>query len=199
MRPHPATYPRTQDRTPEPAHHPPRKTLKQHARTPQAPHTHPSACVHRKPQCPHAPIRPKVPPTAGHRVPPLCTPTATTYGPALQSEPLGLPRGRTRPHPLPPLRGPQPQAPRADRNPSRTPPASHPSFFGPFTGTLRPRTPHTQHNTPSGHTGEQEPSCPGHRTRKTTHRAGTPVNRSKVAQDTAQARQHTKHANRGVA
>ena len=42
-----------------------------------------------------------------------------------------------------------------------------------------------QLNTPSGHTGEQEPSGPGHRTSKTTHRAGTPVNRSQVAQNTA--------------
>ena len=44
-----------------------------------------------------------------------------------------------------------------------------------------------QHNTPSGHTSEQEPNGPGHRTSKTTHQAGTPVNRSRVAQDTAQA------------
>ena len=42
-----------------------------------------------------------------------------------------------------------------------------------------------QHNAPSGHTGEQEPSGPGHRTSKATHRAGTLVNRSQVAQDTA--------------
>ena len=42
-----------------------------------------------------------------------------------------------------------------------------------------------QNNTPSGHTGEQEPSGPGHRTREAKHRAGTPVNRSQVAQDTA--------------
>ena len=48
-----------------------------------------------------------------------------------------------------------------------------------------PRTPHTQHNTSSGHTGEQEPSGPGHRTSKATHQAGTPVNRSQVAQDAA--------------
>ena len=40
-------------------------------------------------------------------------------------------------------------------------------------------------NTPSRHPGEQEPSGPGHRTRKATHRACTPVNRSQVAQDTA--------------
>ena len=54
-----------------------------------------------------------------------------------------------------------------------------------WTGAKWARTPHTQHNTPSGHTGEQEPSGPGHRTRKATHRARTPVNRSQVAQDTA--------------
>ena len=59
-----------------------------------------------------------------------------------------------------------------------------------------PRTPHTQHNTPSGHTVEQEPSGPGHRTRKTTHRAGTPVNESQVAQDTAHATQPAERAHR---
>ena len=51
-------------------------------------------------------------------------------------------------------------------------------------------------NAPSGHTGEQEPSGPRHRTRHTTHRAGTPVNRSQVAQDTAQAKQRTERAHR---
>ena len=59
-----------------------------------------------------------------------------------------------------------------------------------------PRKPHRQHSTPSGHTGEQEPSGAGHRTRNTTHRAGTPVNRSQVAGDTAQAKQRTKRAHR---
>ena len=53
-----------------------------------------------------------------------------------------------------------------------------------------------QHNTQSGHTGEQEPSDPGHRTRNTTHRAGTLVNRSQVAQDTAHAKQGTERAHR---
>ena len=48
----------------------------------------------------------------------------------------------------------------------------------------------------AGHTGEQEPSGPGHRTRNTTPRAGTPVNRSQVAQDTAHATQHTERAHR---
>ena len=62
------------------------------------------------------------------------------------------------------------------------------------TGAKWPRTPHTHNNTPSGHTSEQEPSGPGHRTRNTTHRAGTPVNRSQVAQDTAHAKQHTERA-----
>ena len=51
-------------------------------------------------------------------------------------------------------------------------------------------------NTPGGHTGEQEPRGPGPDTRNTTHRAGTPVNRSQVARDTAQAKQRTKRANR---
>ena len=40
-------------------------------------------------------------------------------------------------------------------------------------------------NTPSGHNGEQEPIGLVHRTRNTSHRAGTPVNRSQVGQDTA--------------
>ena len=78
----------------------------------------------------------------------------------------------------------------------------------PWAGAKWPRTPHTHYNTRGGHTGEQEPSCPGHLThttqhakrahrctgakwpktphkRNTTCRAGTPVNRSQVAQDTA--------------
>ena len=67
----------------------------------------------------------------------------------------------------------------------------------------RSNTPHTQHrtrnpqhNTPRAHTGEQEPSGPGHRTPNTTHRAGTPVNRSELAQDTAHATEHTRPAHR---
>ena len=40
-----------------------------------------------------------------------------------------------------------------------------------------------QGDTPSGHTGEQEPGGPGHLTSKATHRGGTPLNRSQVAQD----------------
>ena len=47
-----------------------------------------------------------------------------------------------------------------------------------------------QHNAPSEHSGEQESCGPGHRTRDATHRAGTPVNRTQVAQDTAHATQH---------
>ena len=62
------------------------------------------------------------------------------------------------------------------------------------TGAKGPRTPHTQHNTRSGHTGEQEPSGPGHRKRNTTHRAGTPQDRSQGAQDTAHQIQHTEQA-----
>ena len=64
------------------------------------------------------------------------------------------------------------------------------------TGAKWPRTPHTQHNTPSEHTSEQKPGGPGHPTHKTTHRAGTPVNRSQVARDTAQAKQRTERAHR---
>ena len=65
-----------------------------------------------------------------------------------------------------------------------------------LTGAKRPRTPQTQHNKPRGHTGEREPSGPGHRTRKATHRAGAPVNRSQVAQDTAHTTQPTERAHR---
>ena len=65
-----------------------------------------------------------------------------------------------------------------------------------LTGAMGSRTPHTQNNTPSGHTGEHEPGGPGHRTRNTTHRAGTPVNRSQGAQDIAHATQHTERAHR---
>ena len=65
-----------------------------------------------------------------------------------------------------------------------------------YTGAKCPSTPNTQHNKPSGRTGEQEPSGPGHRTRNATNHAGTPVNRSQVAQDTAQANQHTERAHR---
>ena len=64
------------------------------------------------------------------------------------------------------------------------------------TGAKWPRTPHTQHNTPSGHTGEQEPRDQGHRTPNRTHRAGTPVNRSQVFKDTAHAKHHTEPADR---
>ena len=54
----------------------------------------------------------------------------------------------------------------------------------------------TQHNTPNEHTGEQEPSGPGHGTRNTTHGAGTWVNRSQVAPDTAHATQRTEQVHR---
>ena len=49
---------------------------------------------------------------------------------------------------------------------------------------------------PRRRTGEQEPSGPGHGTRNTTHRAGEPVNRSVVAQDTAHTTQRTERAHR---
>ena len=44
----------------------------------------------------------------------------------------------------------------------------------------------TAHSTPSVPTCEAEPSGQGHRTRNTTNEAGTPVNRSQPAKDTAQ-------------
>ena len=64
------------------------------------------------------------------------------------------------------------------------------------TGAKWPTTRHTQHNTPSGHTGEREPRGPGRRTRNTPHRAGAPVNRSQVARDTADTIQRTTRAHR---
>ena len=48
-----------------------------------------------------------------------------------------------------------------------------------------------QHNATSEHTGEQEPSRPGHRARNTTHQASQLMNRSQVAQDTAHATERT--------
>ena len=53
-----------------------------------------------------------------------------------------------------------------------------------------------QHNTPSMHTSEQEPSGQGKRTRNATHQGGTLVNRSQVAQDTAHATHRIKRAHR---
>ena len=64
------------------------------------------------------------------------------------------------------------------------------------TGAKWPRTPHTQHNTQGGHTGEQEPSGPGHRTCNATNHAGALVDRSQVAKDSADAKQRTKRAHR---
>ena len=64
------------------------------------------------------------------------------------------------------------------------------------TGAKWPRTPHTQHKAPSEHTGEQEPSGPGQSTHNTTHRAGTLVSRSHVAQDTVHAAQSNQSAHR---
>ena len=84
-----------------------------------------------------------------------------------------------------------PQRRPADATPHAQPKAQHTERAHRCTRAKRPRTPYTQHNPPSGRTGEQEPSCPGHRTRNATHRVSTPVNRSQVAQDTAQAKQHT--------
>ena len=65
-----------------------------------------------------------------------------------------------------------------------------------WTGAKWPRTPPTQRNAMSEHTGKQEPSGPGHRARNTTHGASTPVNRSQVAQDTAHTAPHTEQTHR---
>ena len=47
-----------------------------------------------------------------------------------------------------------------------------------------------------GNADEREPNGQGHCTRKTRHRACTLVNGSQVANDTAQATQHTERAQR---
>ena len=65
-------------------------------------------------------------------------------------------------------------------------------------GAKLPGTPHLQHNTPSGHTGEQERSGPGHHRCNKTNQASTPVNRSQVAQETVDATHHTKRAHRST-
>ena len=65
-------------------------------------------------------------------------------------------------------------------------------------GASRLRTLHTQRNTRSGHTSEQEPSGPGQRPHSTTCQTCTPVNRSQVAQDTTHTAQHTGWAHRGT-
>ena len=64
------------------------------------------------------------------------------------------------------------------------------------TGAKWPGTLQTQHNTPSLHTGEKEPTCPGHRTCNTTCEGYTQVNRSQVAEDTAHTTQHSERAHR---
>ena len=89
-----------------------------------------------------------------------------------------------------------PQRRPAHATPHAQPKAQHTERAHRCTRAKRPRTPYTQHNPLSGRTGAQEPSGPGHRTRNTTHRAGAPVNRSQVAQDTAHAKQHTQRAHR---
>ena len=64
------------------------------------------------------------------------------------------------------------------------------------TGVNWPRTPQKQSNGRSRDTGEQEPSGPGHCTRKATEGTGTPVNRSQEDKDIAHATQHTEPAHR---
>ena len=127
IRAYPMTY---QHRTfTTPTHHQPRTTLARHTRAPQAPHTRPPACARRQPPSPDATVCPQVPPTASHRMSPLRTPAATTGSPAPQPRPVGLPGSHAPPHPLPPLRRPQPPPPGAARGPSRTPPRQPPQLL----------------------------------------------------------------------
>ena len=135
MKTYPVTY---QHGTPTTStHRPPSTALAQHTRTPQAPHTLPPACARHQPPSPHAAVRPQVPPTASHRMSPLRSPAATTDSPALQPRPwgcLGAAHHLTHcPHcgDLNPRHRERPAAPAAP------PPASHPSFFGFLTDTLR--------------------------------------------------------------
>ena len=64
------------------------------------------------------------------------------------------------------------------------------------TGANGPRTLQTEHNAPRKHTGEQEPSGPGHRTDNTTQQPSTPLDRSQVAQVTAHTTQRTQGTHR---
>ena len=99
--------------------------------------------------------------------------------------PRPKPEGPTRDDPIP-----KPRTGTTQSEPSA------PALAGVSSTHNEPGSPHTQHRTrnpkhrtPSEHTGERETGGPGRRTRDTTQRAGTPVNRSQVAQDTAQAKQ----------
>ena len=65
-------------------------------------------------------------------------------------------------------------------------------------GAKWPRTQHTHYNTPRVHTGEREPTSQEYLTRNATHQAGTPVNKSQLVKDTAQATQHTERAHRST-
>ena len=141
------TYPMThQHGTPTtPTHHPRSTTLARHTRAPQAPHTRPAACARRQPPSPHATVRPQVPPAAGHRMPPLRTPAATTDGPALQPRPLRRPTAPT-------AETSTPTTASSPRHQSHPPPQATPASSG-----------HSP--TPSGTTWEGTTW----RTRRTTH------------------------------
>ena len=130
MRTYPMTY---QHGTPTtPTHHPPSTALARHTRAPHAPHTRPPALARRQPPSPHATVRPQVPPTASHRMPRLPQ-TALPCNPDHWVCLRAAHRLTHCPHcaDLNPHHRERPAAPAAP------PPASHPSFFGPLTNTLR--------------------------------------------------------------
>ena len=131
MRTYPATYHPARDPPPPSLHIIHQAQHRHGAHKHYGYHTHTPASM-RAPQAPmpHTTVRSQVPPTTSHRVPPLCAPTATTNGPTLQPRLLGLPRSRTPPYPLPPLRGPQPPPPRATRSPGRAPPRQPTQLLG---------------------------------------------------------------------
>ena len=140
------TYPVTYNTEPPPRLHTVHRA--QHWHSTHGRHRHRTRShLHARATSPIPPRRrpSQVPPTTSHRMPPLRSPAATTDSPALQPRPLGLPGSRAPPHPLPPLRGPQPPPPRTARGPSRTPPppatpassGTSPTLSGPTGRVLR--------------------------------------------------------------
>ena len=133
-----------------------------------------------------------------------CAPGGCPAPTGYEQPPSGLTSARpegTQPPPATNSRRPDGRVSALQRRPAQATPhaqpkAQHTGRAHRCTRAKRPRTPYTQHNPPSGRTGEQEPSGPGQRTRNTTHRASTPLKRSEVAQDTAHAKQHTERVHR---
>ena len=122
------------------------------------------------------------PAPAGYEQPPSCW---TSARPAAHSAPAGYETGAIRMDKCAPRGYP---APAGYEHP--------PSGWTSVRPAATPRARNPQNNTPSEHTGEQEPSGPGNRTPNTAHRASTPVIKSKAAQYTVHATQHSERAHR---